>query len=157
MYRRVVFLFWGLFLAVFMLGCVTGGGGKIESYKPKSAAESEMTKAFVDFQKAYNREDLAGCLSHIHENAQMQTSESGTMVSKKDYSNVLEEEWNNYGARFQYSIPDITINGDQAVVKIRSDWTTKNGSSGYNENEMNMVHEGDRWLTMKVTYMQVVH
>jgi hypothetical protein len=35
MYRRPIFLFWGLFLAVFMLGCVAGGGGRIDSVEPR--------------------------------------------------------------------------------------------------------------------------
>ncbi len=154
MYRRLVFLFWGLFLAVFMLGCVTGGGGRLDSYKPKSTAESEITKCLMDYQEAFNREDLAGCLSHFHENAQLQTSPAGTMGSKKDYSNSLEWAW-GYEQRIQFLNPYITINGDQAVVKIRSDWTSSvdgRDLSGHRENEYSMVRVGDRWLIMKCTY-----
>jgi ketosteroid isomerase-like protein len=154
MYRRPIFLFWGLFLAVFMLGCVTGGGGRQDSYKPKSTAESEITKCLMDYQEAFNREDLAGCLSHFHENAQLQTSSAGTMGSKKDYSNSLEWAW-GYEQRIQFLNPYITINGDQAVVKIRSDWTSSvdgRDLSGHRENEYSMVRVGDRWLIMKCTY-----
>ena len=150
MYRRLIFVFSGLFLAVFMLGCVTGGGGKLDSYKPKSTAESEITKCLMDYQEAFNREDLAGCLSHFHENAQVQISHTGTMGSKKGLPDRLEYSW-GFGTRIQLSKPDITINGDQAVVKIRSDWEWREGS-GYNEIEYNMVHVGDRWLIMKYRY-----
>jgi ketosteroid isomerase-like protein len=154
MYRRLVFLFWGLFLAVFMLGCVTG----LDSYKPKSTAESKIIKCLMDYQEAFNREDLAGCLSHFHENAQLQTSSSGTMGSKKDFSDSLEFSW-GYEQRIQFSSPDITINGDQAVVKIRSEWTISvdgpKGHPGHSENEYSMVRVGDRWLIMKYTFSAV--
>jgi ketosteroid isomerase-like protein len=150
MYRRPIFLFCGLFLAVFMLGCVTGCGGRLYSYKPKSTAESEIIKCLMDYQEAWNREDLAGCLSHFHENAQLQTSSTGTMASKKDYSNLLEWRW-GYEQRIQFSIPDITINGDQAVVKIQSNWTAR-GFSGHSEDEYDMVRVGDRWLIVKYTF-----
>jgi ketosteroid isomerase-like protein len=150
MYRRLVFLFWGLFLAVFMLGYFTGCGGRLDSYKPKSTAESEITKCLMDYQEAFNREDLAGCLSHFHENAQLQTSPSGTMGSKKDYSNFMEWVW-GYEQRIQFSSPDIAINGDQAVVKIQRNWTAR-GFLGHNEDEFNMVRVRDRWLIMKYTF-----
>jgi len=153
MYRRLSFLFWGLFLAVFMLGCVTGGGGSLNSYKPKSTAESQITKCLMDYQEAFNREDLAGCLSHFHENAQVQTSSAGTMGSKKDLPDRLEYSW-GFGTRIRFSIPDITINGDQAVVKIRSNWENKE-VTGHNENEYNMVRVGDRWLIMESKYSAV--
>ncbi len=145
MYRRLVFLFWGLLLAVFMIGCITGGG--LASYKSKSTAESEIIKSLMDFQEAYNREDLAGCLSVIHENAQLQNSGSGTIGSKNDYGNALETAW-GYGVRIQFLSPDITINGDQAVVKIQRNWTA-NEVSGHVQSEYNMVRVGDRWLIMK--------
>ncbi len=155
MYKRVVFLFWGLFLAVFALGCATGGGGHLDSYKPKSTAESKITKCLMDLQEAYNREDLTGYLSHIHENAQLQTSPAGTMGSKKDYPDRLEQQW-GWGMRIQFSSPDITINGDQALVKIRSDWAGTQGTmTGHSEVEYNMVREGDRWLIMKSKYSTV--
>ena len=150
MYRRLIFVFSGLFLAVFMLGCVTGGGGRIDSYKPKSTAESEITKCLMDYQEAFNREDLAGCLSHFHENAQLQTSNSSTMGSKKDYPDRLEQQW-GFGMRIQFSNPDITINGGQAVVKIRSNWTFRE-TPGHSDFEYNMVRVGDRWLIMKSKY-----
>ena len=148
MYKRMVVLFWSLFLAVFMLGCVTGG--KLDSYKPKSTAESQITKCLIDYEEAFNREDVAGCMSHFHENAQLQTSAAGTMGSKKNYPDRLEQRW-GFGGRIQFSIPDITINGEQAVVKIRSDWEWREGS-GYDEIEYNMVHVGDRWLIIKSKY-----
>jgi ketosteroid isomerase-like protein len=151
MYRRVVFLFWGLSLVVFMLGCVTGGGGRIESYKPKSTAESEITKCLMDLQEAFNREDLAGYLSHLHENAQLQTSPAGTMGSKKDYPDRLEQQW-GFDMRTQFLSPDITIDGDQAIVKIQSNWEGREGLTGHSENEYNMVRVGDRWLIKKYTY-----
>ena len=150
MYRRVFFPFWGLLLAVFILGCVTGGGGGLKSYKPKSTAESEITKCLMDLQEAFNREDLAGCLSHFHENAQLQTSPSGTMGSKKDYSKRLEELW-GFGTRRDYAAPDITIKGDQAVVKMSWTWEMRD-VSGNAQGEYDMVHEGDRWLIMKYKY-----
>ncbi len=154
MYKKVAFLFWGLFLAVFMFGCVTGGGGRLDSYKPKSTAESEITKCLMDYQEAFNREDLAGCLSHFHENAQLQTSNSGTMGSKKDYPDRLEQQW-GWGTRIQFSIPNITVNGDQAVVKIRYNWeltAVPEPLAGHNQCEYNMVRVGDRWLIMKHKY-----
>jgi len=148
MYRRMVFLCWGLFLAVFMLGCVTSGG--LKTYKPKSTAEAEITKSLVDFQEAFNREDLAGCLSHFHENAQLQTSNSGTMGSKKDYSNRLGELW-GFGVRRDYAAPDIKVNGDQAVVKISWTWEMRD-VTGDAQGEYDMVREGDRWLITKTKY-----
>ena len=148
MYRKPVFLFWSLFLAVFMLGCVTGGG--LDSYKPKSTAESEITKCLMEYQEAFNREDLAGCLSLIHKNAKLQTYRSGKMGSKKDYSNGLEIA-RDLGTNIQFSRPDITINGDQAVVKIRRNWTA-NDVIGQSGNEYNMVRVGGRWLIMKYKY-----
>ena len=154
MYNRLVFLFWGLFLSVFMVGCVTGSGGSIDSYKPKSTAESGIMKCLMDYQEAFNREDLAGCLSVIDENAQLQTSSSGTIGSKNDYGNALETAW-GWGTRIQFSSPDITINGDQAVVKMRRDWAyivDGNDVSGYGQVDYNMVRVGDRWLIMKYKY-----
>ena len=56
--KRMVVLFRGLFLAFFLLGCVTGCVGKLQDYKPKSNAESELKKTLIDFQKAFNKEDL---------------------------------------------------------------------------------------------------
>ena len=153
MYKKVIFLFWGSFLAVFMLGCVTGGGGSLNSYKPKSTAGSQITKCLMDFQEAFNREDLAGCLSHFDENAQVQISHSGTMGSKKDYPERLEYSW-GFGTRMQFSNPDITINGDQAAVKIQSNWTGRE-ARGHSEVEYNMVRVGDRWLIIKSKYSRV--
>jgi len=154
MYNKLVFLFWGFFLNVFMIGCVTGGGGMLDSYQSKSTAESGIIKSFMDYQEAFNRKDLAGCLSLIHENAQLQTSNSGSIAPKKDYSNTLELAW-GYGLRIEFSSPDITINGDQAVVKMRRAWTyVRDGRdvSGYGQVDYNMVRVGDRWLIMQYKY-----
>ena len=150
MYRRLVLLFWGLFFVAFTLGCVTSGGGRIESYKPKTTAESEITKCLMDLQEAFNREDLAGCLSHYHKNAQLQTSPSGTMGSKKDYSNRLAELW-GFGTRRDYAAPDIKVNGDQAVVKIGYTWEMRE-ARGDTQAEYDMIREGDKWLIMKFKY-----
>ena len=147
MYNKLVFLFWGLFLAIFMLGCVTSGGGGIDSYKPKSTAESKITKCLMNYQEAFNREDLAGVSSNFHENAQIQTSGSGNMVSKKGLPNALETAW-GFGVRIQLLNPEITVNGDQAVVKIQRNWTA-NEITGHSEFEYHMVRVGDRWLIMK--------
>jgi hypothetical protein len=64
MYERRVALFCGLLLATFMIGCVTGGG-TLDSYKPKSTAESEITKCLIDLQEAFNREDVDGYLNRV--------------------------------------------------------------------------------------------
>lgn len=144
MYRRFVFLFWGLFPAVFMLGCVTGGGGMLDNYKPKSTAESEIKKTLMDYEEAFNSEDLSGCLSYFHEDAQVQTSNSGRMRQKKEFSERLKFLW-GYSTHIKFKSPDIAINGDEAAVKVRRDWTTYE-LSGHSEEEYSMVRVGDRWL-----------
>ena len=151
MYNKLVFLFWGLFLAVFMLGCVTTSGN-LETYKPKSDTESQIKKSLLDYEKAFNARDLEQCLSHFHENAQIKTStQKATMDSKRKIAEFLNNRW-GWGVRFtNTSAPDITVNGNQAFVKIKRFFVAPE-FSGTTDFGITMVRsDGGRWLIKSQT------
>ena len=157
MYNKQAFLFWGLFLSVFMLGCVTISGN-LETYKPKSDTESQIKKSLLDYEKAFNARDLEQCLSHFHENAQIKPSTFRTTIdSKSKIAEFLEDRW-SWGTRFTgTSAPEITVNGDQAFVKIRRLFVADE-VSGSTDFGITMVRsDGGRWLiksqTMDIHYI----
>lgn len=103
-----------LSLAIFLMGCATGG--KLATYEPKSTAEAEIKKSFMDFEDAYNKRDLDRCLSHVHKDIKYEQT-GGSWASRENMPQVFESAW-RLGTRIRYAAPEIALDGDEAVVKI---------------------------------------
>ena len=46
-------------------------------------------------------------------------TEAGTMASREDISRNYQDVWQTYGIKLYYAVPDIQIDGDEAVVRYR--------------------------------------
>jgi len=153
MKNKLGFQFCGLFISIFMFGCATDTSTRLRDYKPKSAAEAEIKKCLMDYELAFNRHDLEGVLALIHDQAQLQDSLRGAMVSKKEYISTLGWFFSHSSRRW-YSFPTLTVKDEQADVKTRFRylWIDPNNGAenwGSNQETLSMVREGGKWLILK--------
>ena len=147
MYKGFVSILFSMVFSTVIISA-TYAEGDLASYEPKSPAEAEIKKCLMDFENAIKNEDLDGVMACFHENVKYQTARSG-WASKKELPKNYEWFWaERYTIKF--GTPDITINGNEAVVRIPTEWESNNGA-GLTLNIYTLVREGDSWLIIKRT------
>ena len=152
MYKKLVPLFLSLAVSWSFFGCVTSSGN-LKTYTPKSDTETQIMKSLLDYEKAFDARDLGQCLSHFHEDAQIEafnyagSGQNEIMDSRKEIATFCESRW-SHDVRFtETSAPDITVSGDQALVKITRSFLASGGVRGSTNFVITMTpSDGGRWL-----------
>jgi hypothetical protein len=147
MYKGLFSFLIGVMFSVFV---VNGASAEedLASYEPKSPAEAEIKECMLDFLEAYNGRDLDRCLAHVHENAKYQKSGPNSWVSKKDLPRMWGGLWSQ-GLHIGYGTPEITIDEDQAVIKLPTPYDLPGMGQGVTLNTYTLVREGDSWLIIE--------
>jgi hypothetical protein len=73
------------------------------------------------------------------------------MSSKKDLPKYYKKVWSTYPS-VQFGTPEIAVDGEQAVVKLKADSTKSCGAIESTVNTYTMVREGGTWLIVKQSY-----
>ena len=136
-----------LSLAFFLLGCATGGGGGLAAYEPNFASEAGIKKTLMQLEESSNSRDLDRYAPCLHEGCRYQNP-SGNMGSKKDVLEWTKTAW-AIDTFIKYGSPEITVDGDQAVVKIWCSWEYERKWSGRERYTYSMALQGERWLIME--------
>jgi hypothetical protein len=150
MYRVSFSLLFGLIFSMFVIGSAFGGGD-LATYEPKSPAEAEIKKTLMNLQETNNKSDIDGCLCLYHENARVQTNSRGSMSAKKDLPKYYKKVWGTH-PRVQFGSPEIAVDGERAVVKMKAESTKSCGAIESTANTYTMVREGGTWLIVKQNY-----
>ena len=109
--------FKGVFLILVPMILIFGCVPTLENYKPKNPNENEIKAVLMAYENAFNRHDIQGVLSTIHESAEIMTGTERLRVSKSDYAEILPKRFKALGS-LKLRKPKIELKGDRSVVML---------------------------------------
>ena len=131
---------------VILLGCDGNTKITLKDYIPKSRDEEAIKTVLLGFENAWNRSDIQGILDLMHEKAKLMTGMYKTIVSKKDYANILPQRMPDHRPAKLYQ-PTVIVKQDKATVEVVQDMGRYQNNFIYQ-----MVWENDRWFILSWEY-----
>jgi len=128
-------------LLISIIGCST----KFIDYKAKTTDEEEIKTTLLNYWEAEENADR-GFLSFFHEDARIMTGRYRAVVSKQQYSIMLQSIFAQ-GWSWEKGSPKMNVKGDEAIIKV---WLYGGGVSLYYT--YNLVRENGRWYIMSTKY-----
>lgn len=110
--------------------------------------EKTIKMTFMEYEKAWNRQDAKGVMAFFDQNAQIMTGGNRKIVSAVEYANIVPQRFEQFGS-MTFGDPQIVIDGDKAKVGITTQF-----SRGVKEVKFvfSMVLQNNKWLIMKQEY-----
>jgi len=147
MYRNLNQLSIVLLLLALVFGCASTST-TVTKAQIVSMDEKAIQAVFIEYEKAWNRQDAKGVIVFFHQNAQIMTGAKRKIVSTEEYVNIVPQKFEQVGS-MTFDDPKIEITGDKAKVAITSQF-----SRGVKEVKFifSMVLQNNKWLIMKQEY-----
>ena len=144
----------GLGMAAGFAGCASNSREFRLQSEFDAAIAGAVTQTLMNYESAYNKQDLGGILSNFHKDAQIVSEGKIKLLSREqffkgEFAEVFPETFKRFPTMALGS-PDafmILPSKDKAVLDVMTTlgeikvWT-----------KFSMIMDGDRWLIMKILY-----
>jgi hypothetical protein len=134
-----------IFLPVLII-CLTGCAASLKDYQAISPDEEAVKALLVDWETAWNNQDIPRVLACLHENAKIMYGQERKVVTKEEYKAIIADRMAAIPT-IKTGAPKIKIDGDNAEVNAP---TSARGRIIYFT--FNLVRENGKWYIASWKY-----